>query len=45
LAECRPGEVLTIQTGELEEGKYVRGVDEGGKSRFETALFFSEVRA
>ncbi len=43
LAECRPGEELTIQTGELERGQYVCGLDETGKPRFEAALFFGEL--
>ncbi len=40
LAECRPGEVLSIQTGESEGTHYVRGVDGGGKPRFEAEVFF-----
>ena len=40
LAECRPGEVLSMEVGEMEQGQYVRGLDESGKSRFEAALFF-----
>ncbi len=43
LAECRPGEVLQIQTGGQGDSRYVCGVDESGKSRFESALFFGEV--
>jgi len=43
LAECRPGEVLSIQTGEMEDHTYVCGLDESGKARFEAALFFGEV--
>jgi acyl-ACP thioesterase len=45
LAECRPGETICIRTGEQEGGHYVCGLDESGKSRFETALFFGEVPA
>jgi len=40
LAECRPGEVLSIQVGEQGEGRYVRGLDGGGKPRFEAEVFF-----
>jgi acyl-ACP thioesterase len=43
LAECRPGERLILQTGALGEARYVRGLDESGKSRFEATLFFGEV--
>ena len=42
LAECRPGEVLTIQTSGLGDSRFVRGVDGAGKSRFESALLFGE---
>jgi len=42
LAECRAGETLSIQTGELDGAQYVRGVDENGKPRFEAALVFGE---
>ncbi|WP_201757247.1 acyl-ACP thioesterase domain-containing protein [Colidextribacter sp. OB.20] len=42
LAECRPGEVLTIQTSGLGDSRFVRGVDDMGKPRFETALYFGE---
>ena len=42
LAECRPGELLSIQTGERGERRYVRGLDKDGKSRFEAELFFGE---
>ena len=44
LAECRPGEILTMEVGEQETGRYVRGLDESGKARFEAALRFDEVR-
>lgn len=44
LAECRPGEILTMEVGEQETGRYVRGLDGSGKSRFEAALRFNEVR-
>lgn len=44
LAECRPGEILTMEVGEQETGRYVRGLDGSGKSRFEAALRFDEVR-
>jgi len=39
-AECRPGDVLTMQMGDLEDGYYVCGLDESGKSRFEASLHF-----
>ena len=42
LAECRPGEVLTIQASGLGDSRFVRGVDLEGKPRFETALYFGE---
>lgn len=42
LAECRPGEVLSIQTSGQGGSRFVRGVDAEGKPRFETALFFGE---
>ena len=42
LAECRPGDVLSIRTGEQEGGHYVCGLDSEGKSRFEAELFFGE---
>ena len=42
LAECRPGDVLSIQTGEQEGRHYVCGLDREGKSRFEAELFFGE---
>ena len=42
LAECRPGEVLTLQTSGLGDSRFVRGVDDAGKPRFESALFFGE---
>ena len=42
LAECRPGEVLSIQTSGLGDSRFVRGVDLEGKPRFEAALYFGE---
>ena len=42
LAECRPGETLTLQTSGLGDSRFVRGVDDAGKSRFEAALYFGE---
>lgn len=42
LAECRPGETLTIQTSGLGDSRFVRGVDMEGKPRFEAALIFGE---
>ena len=42
LAECRPGEVLSIQTGGQGGSRFVRGVDGEGTPRFEAALFFGE---
>lgn len=43
LAECRPGEQLSLRAGEREESQYVCGMDEEGKTRFEAALFFGDV--
>ena len=43
LAECRPGEALSIQVGGQGDSRYVRGVDPEGKPRFESALFFGEL--
>lgn len=43
LAECRPGEWITMETGAQDGKTYVRGLDKGGKSRFEAALFFGKV--
>ena len=42
LAECRPGQPLTLQVGGQGDGRYVRGVDEGGTPRFEAALYFQK---
>lgn len=42
LAECRPGDLLTIQAGAQGAGRYVRGLDGDGRSRFEAELFFGE---
>ena len=43
LAECRPGEVLDIQAAGQGDGSFVLGLDEEGKSRFESALFLGEL--
>ena len=43
LAECRPGEVLDIQAAGQGDGRFVLGLDEAGKSRFESALIFGEL--
>ncbi len=43
LAECRPGEVLSIQTGALDGAQYVRGADDTGKVRFESTLVFGVI--
>ena len=44
LAECRPGEVLDIQSGMCEDGRiYLCGCDENGKARFDAAIVFSDV--
>lgn len=43
LAECRPGDLILMETAEEPEETYVRGIDESGKSRFEAALFFGKV--
>lgn len=40
LAECRPGDLLTLETGERDQGIYVRGTDQAGKPRFEASLGF-----
>ena len=37
-AECRPGEELTILSGELDGRMYVQGLDPEGKSRFDALL-------
>jgi hypothetical protein len=42
LAECRPGETLTIQTSGLGDSRFVRGVGPEGKPRFESVLLFGE---
>ncbi len=42
LAECRPGETLTIQTSDLGDSRFVRGVGPEGKPRFESVLLFGE---
>ena len=42
LAECRPGEELYLMAGQEGETRFVRGMDEDGKSRFEAALIFSK---
>ena len=42
LAECRPGEVLSIQTSGLGDSRFVRGIDMEGKARFESVLLFGE---
>lgn len=41
--ECRPGELLSLLAMEAPEGSYVKGVDEDGKTRFETAMIFGDV--
>lgn len=43
MAECRPGEIISMETGSLDNGRYVCGLGETGKARFESALFFGEV--
>lgn len=44
LAECRPGEILQLRGGLGEDGtRFVEGVDDSGKTRFDAALKFSEV--
>ena len=43
LAECRPGEVLSLEVGEEEGLRYIYGVDEAGKPRFEAALGFETI--
>ena len=43
LAECRPGQTLSIQVGGQGDGRYVRGVDEEGTPRFESVLYFQQL--
>ena len=43
LAECRPGEELRLLTGRDGDVRFVQGMDESGKSRFEASLIFGEV--
>lgn len=43
LAECRPGENIDIQVAGQGDSRFVFGLDEAGKSRFESALFFGEL--
>ena len=43
VAECRPGEVITMEAGPAERGQYVCGLDNTGKARFEALLIFGEV--
>ena len=43
LAECRPGDILHLETGRENGTDFVRGMDEEGKSRFEAAVIFGEV--
>ena len=43
LAECRPGEYIDLQQAGTGDSRFVFGLDEGGKSRFESALFFGEL--
>ena len=43
LAECRPGEVLDIQAAGQGDGRFVMGLDQEGKARFESALMFGEL--
>lgn len=42
LAECRPGELLDLETGQEGEELYVQGTDQEGKPRFEAALGFGQ---
>lgn len=43
LMECHPGELIEIQAGGQGDSCFVCGLDESGKYRFESALFFGEV--
>lgn len=43
LAECRPGDWITMETARTPAEGFVLGMDESGKSRFEAALFFGKV--
>ena len=45
LAECRPGDQLTVQVGDLEDCRYVRGVDPDGVGRFEATVAFREMKS
>ena len=45
LAECRPGEALSIQVGGQGDSRFVRGVDSVGESRFDSVLIFGETSA
>ena len=43
LAECMPGEELTMLTGRQGDAVFVRGMDAGGKSRYDAAMNFGQV--
>jgi len=43
IQEGFPGEVLTLYTGETGDARYVRGLDEAGKPRFEVRMEFAGV--
>ena len=42
LAECRPGEVLSLCTAPAETGFFVYGLDKEGKTRFESTVIFGK---
>jgi acyl-ACP thioesterase len=44
LKECRPGEQLTLSTGQTGELWVVHGADEGGTPRFDAGLTLADVR-
>lgn len=42
IAECKPGEVLSIQGGAQDGAQYICGIDDAGKTRFSGQAIFSE---
>lgn len=43
LAECHPGEILSIRSGVCEDGRtYFCGCDEDGRARFDTVVVFGD---
>jgi len=41
-AECRPGEVIDLYTARQEQGCFVHGIDETGKSRFDVQILLGQ---